>query len=65
MPQNQDTWLQEQAINLPSFVNNVVWRWSAANQSCKCDCDTDTADNDDCDDSGMDDGQGVNNLLQN
>ena len=29
-----------------------------------CDCDTDTQDDDDCDDSGVDDGQGVNDFLQ-
>ena len=48
----------------PNFVNNVGWRGSSANQSCKFDCDTDTEDDDDCDDSGVDDGPGVNYFLQ-
>ena len=56
MPQNKDTWFQEKVIPLPSCVNNVVWKGRSANQSCKCD--------DDCDDSGVDDGQGVHDLLQ-
>ena len=62
MPQNKDTWFQEKAIPLPSCVNNVVWRGRSANQSCKCECDTDT--DDDCDDSGVDDVQGVYDFLQ-
>ena len=59
MPQNKDTWFQEKAIPLPSFVNNVVWRGRSANQSCKCDFDIDTEDDDDCDD-----GQGGYDFLQ-
>ena len=54
----------EKAIPLPSCVNNVVWRGRSANQSCKCECDTDTEDDDDSDYSGVDDGQGVYDFLQ-
>ena len=64
MPQKKDTRFQEKAIPLPSCVNNVVWRGRFANQSCKSECDTVTEDDDDCDDSGVDDGQGVYDFLQ-
>ena len=49
-----------QVVLIMWFEGNVL----PINLVLKYECDTDTEDDDDCNDSGLDDGQGVYDFLQ-